>query len=160
MTKESLSQYLTRAGLVHTDAEIDAMLELLASTGPGGNSGGGHSHDHHDHDNDLEANHAVTSPASPAIRHDEFVMQVAKDLNYCGIEARVEPRGMVNSWMTPAAFINMNNAEGARPLQGCKAAAGALRGRCLGAAGPLRDRCGIIAGDHRRVRRTADMRLS
>ena len=53
------------------------------------------------------------------IRHDEFVMQVAKDLNYCGIEARVEPRGMVNSWMTPAAFINMNNAEGARPLQGC-----------------------------------------
>ena len=38
-------------------------------------------------------------------------MQVAKDLNYCGIEARVEPRGMVNSWMTPAAFINMNNAD-------------------------------------------------
>ena len=53
------------------------------------------------------------------IRHDEVVMEVAKDLSYCGIETRVEPRGMVNSWMTPAAFVNMNNAEGARPLQGC-----------------------------------------
>ena len=55
------------------------------------------------------------------IRHDsdEVVMEVAKDLSYCGIETRVEPRGMVNSWMTPAAFVNMNNAEGVRPLQGC-----------------------------------------
>ena len=53
------------------------------------------------------------------IRHDELVMQIAKDLSYCGIEARVEPRDMVNNWMTPAAFVNMSNAEGTRPLQGC-----------------------------------------
>lgn len=26
---------------------------------------------------------------------------------------------MVNNWMTPAAFVNMSNAEGTRPLQGC-----------------------------------------
>ena len=26
---------------------------------------------------------------------------------------------MANNWMTPAAFVNMSNAEGARPLQGC-----------------------------------------
>ena len=46
-------------------------------------------------------------------------MQIAKDLSYCGIEARVEPRDMVNNWMTPAAFDDMNRREGNRPLQGC-----------------------------------------
>ena len=41
------------------------------------------------------------------------------DLNYNGIPAIAEPHNMVNSWMTPAAFDDMNRCEGNRPLQGC-----------------------------------------
>ena len=53
------------------------------------------------------------------IRHREIQLTMVSDLNYNGIPAIAEPRNMVNSWMTPAAFDDMNRREGNRPLQGC-----------------------------------------
>ena len=44
---------------------------------------------------------------------------MVSDLNYNGIPAIAELCNMVNSWMTPVAFDNMNCREGNRLLQGC-----------------------------------------
>ena len=49
------------------------------------------------------------------IRHREIQLTMVSDLNYNGIPAIAEPRNMVNSWMTPAAFDDMNRREGNRP---------------------------------------------
>ena len=52
-------------------------------------------------------------------RHDEFVYVAAADLQYNGIPTVVEPRNLVNSWMTPGGHARMSRAEAQRPLQGC-----------------------------------------
>jgi hypothetical protein len=52
-------------------------------------------------------------------RHDELVYAAAADLQYNGVPAVVEPRNLVNAWMTPAGHAAMSQAEAQRPLQGC-----------------------------------------
>ena len=53
------------------------------------------------------------------IHHREIQLTMDNDLIYNGIPAIAEPCNMVNRWMTPAAFGDMNRREGNRPLQGC-----------------------------------------
>ena len=47
------------------------------------------------------------------------VYAAAADLQYNGVPAVVEPRNLVNAWMTPAGHAAMSQAEAQRPLQGC-----------------------------------------
>ena len=44
---------------------------------------------------------------------------MVSDLNYNGIPAIAEPRNMVNSWMAPVVFDDMNRCKGNQLLQGC-----------------------------------------
>ena len=53
------------------------------------------------------------------IHHREIQITMVSDLNYNGIPAIAQPHNMVNSWMTPVAFDDMNHREGNWPLQGC-----------------------------------------
>ena len=63
------------------------------------------------------AAHLQWRPPNPPICGPRYSSCAYRQYN--GVPAVVEPRNLVNAWMTPAGHAAMSQAEAQRPLQGC-----------------------------------------